>query len=426
MSKALHIGLTGPFASGCTTIAGILQRSSDGFKVISLSDLVKETWLDENNGAKISRARRRDLQDMGNKLRERSGDPAILAKESVKRASTEMDSGCSIVFDSIRNVAEVEYLRQAFYDFYLMGVCCPEISRWGRAQREYEERGCKYADFKADEKRDQNEEGNSLGQQVALCMHDADVLIVNEDHPMKEAVTAFETILKGKLDDYIGLFRGDLRPPTERESYMSIAYNASLMSKCFKRQVGAVIIDDNGIVVGTGYNKNPEPLKACHEEFGECYRNTYIGNQMRELPNCPICKGGLPEKFVPPYICPQCKKDLYEILFRDRAMSKCTALHAEEMAIMNAGARNLRSCTIYTTTYPCFTCAQKILHAGIKNIIYVESYADLDSMKLFEIAIKSGRIALEKFEGIKARAYHRLFGPWRKHIEDQIMTARGA
>jgi deoxycytidylate deaminase len=296
----------------------------------------------------------------------------------------------------------------------------------GFEKKDYEDKDLKSADFRVDERRDRNEEGNPLGQQVTLCMHDADLLIVNEDNPMKEDRTAIETVLDGKLRPYISLFEGELRPPNDWESHMSMAYDASLMSECFKRQVGAIVADTAGIVISTGYNQNPVPLKACHLEFGTCYRNIHIRNKIHEMPHCPVCKEALPENLEHPYICPKCKINLYEMLFEDRAMSRCTALHAEEMALLNAGARNVRGCTLYTTTYPCLTCAEKILYAGIKNIVYVESYPDLDSHRLFQSAIGAGRISLEKFEGIKARAYHRLFGPWRKRMEERLMEQKAA
>jgi deoxycytidylate deaminase len=114
------------------------------------------------------------------------------------------------------------------------------------------------------------------------------------------------------------------------------------------------------------------------------------------------------------------------MVIRDRAMSKCTALHAEETAILNSAGRTLEDCTLYTTTFPCFTCAQKIVFAGIKKIVYVESYPDLDSIKLFDKVKDISGLRLIKFEGIKARAYHRAFGPWRKRMEDEVTMKRSS
>ena len=95
---------------------------------------------------------------------------------------------------------------------------------------------------------------------------------------------------------------------------------------------------------------------------------------------------------------------------------KRTALHAEEKAILTAGSRNIEGCTIYTTTFPCFTCSQKIVFSKIKNVVYVEPYPDQDSIAL----LKEADIKVNKFEGVKAKAYFRVFGPWQRKKEEQI------
>jgi len=417
------LGLTGPFGSGSSTIREILGKAPFNFKTYCLSDIVKDTWS-KWNGRDAKEATRKELQNTGNKLRKDHNDAAILARKTLELADKESQDK-SLIFDSIRNVAEVEYFRQRFYDFYLIGVCCSESFRWERVRKDqYERFGLRYSDFKTDEERDQNEEGVFFGQQVALCMHEADLLIVNENQPMRDDRISVENILREKLQDYAGLFDGNLRPPFDHESFMSIAYDASLMSRCFKRQVGAVIVDENGTVISIGYNANPKTMKPCYEEFGDCYRWVHIDRQIGELTSCPFCGTKFDKTLAYPYRCPKCDKDIYRSMVRDRAMSKCTALHAEEMAIINAANRNLGGHSIYATTFPCFTCAQKILQTGIKNITYVESYPDLDSIALFRKAAETREVLLRKFEGVKARAYHRLFGPWRKHMEDEISKKR--
>jgi deoxycytidylate deaminase len=201
---------------------------------------------------------------------------------------------------------------------------------------------------------------------------------------------------------------------------MSMAYAASLLSQCFKRQVGAVIIDERGIVVSVGYNENPKPLGPCYDEFGDCYRDMYSEQIMATFKACPLCKKGL-SNLTYPYRCPHCKENIYHAVVRDRALGRCTALHAEEKAIINAQSTNLGGCTLYVTTYPCFTCAQKIISSGIRSICYVESYPDVDSIKLFDTAAKKGKIIMmDKFEGVKARTYFKLFGAWRKDKETKM------
>jgi deoxycytidylate deaminase len=423
MNRPLYLGLTGPFGSGCTTIMNqVLEKDPYFFKCFSLSNFVKQTWLDRNPGKDITNTPRKELQDIGDELRQ-NGKESVLAEYVVNKAKETTGPKDSIVFDSIRNVAEVDYLRRSYHDFYLIGVCCSESNRWERVKSDYEKQTLQLKNFKEDEQRDQNEEGRSSGQQVALCMYEADILIVNDNLPMVNQTAAVHT-LKEKLGGYIDIFNGKLRSPTEFESYMSIAYDASLMSRCHKRQVGAVLVHSSGAIISVGWNANPKPMKSCVDEFGDCYRVLRVEEQLNSMKSCPLCFKAFDIELRYPYACPHCGQDVYKGLFRDRALSKCTALHAEEMAILNAGQRTLDGYTLYTTTFPCFTCAQKIIYAGIKQIIYVESYPDLDSIELFNKVEKTGEVKLHKFEGIKARAYHRSFGSWRKAVEDSIIQKK--
>ena len=48
-------------------------------------------------------------------------------------------------------------------------------------------------------------------------------------------------------------------------------------------------------------------------------------------------------------------------------------IHAEENAILNA-TFPLQGCKIYTTTFPCYNCAKRIISAGIKIVIYQHEY----------------------------------------------------
>lgn len=427
MSPPLRLGLTGPFGSGCTTIAKlVLVKSPHNFKRFSLSDFVKQEWERSNPGKKADEdAKRSELQNCGDMLREKNGD-AFLAAKSSEEAEKKAGPEGPLVFDSIRNIAEAEFFRAKYHEFFLVGVCCSESDRWNRVQPHYDKFGLKYPDFSRDDERDQNEEGIPFGQQVSLCMHDADLLITNDNQVMIDNDTLIAHALSKKLDNYIEIFKGKPRSPTEPESYMSMAYDASLMSRCIKRQVGAVLVGQRGNVVSIGWNNNPEPLKSCPEEFGDCYRMMRIDEQLAQYRICLFCAHQFQETLKYPYKCPKCGTDIYRMVIRDRAMSKCTALHAEETALLNSAGRTLEDCTLYTTTFPCFTCAQKIVFAGIKKIVYVESYPDLDSIKLFDKVKDIIGLKLMKFEGIKARAYHRAFGPWRKRMEDEATMKRSS
>lgn len=408
------IGLTGSFGSGCSTLSESLRKL--GFEPFSLSAYIKDIWCGRNKDKKMEAATKKELQDIGNELRKQNGDD-FLAKKAVEIASKKADDKNQLVFDNIRNLKEADYLRKEFPNLFLIAVDCSSRIRWDRVKQEYKARGEDEDQFEIDNRRDQFEEWNEHGQQVELCVDDADIMIDN-DETFETRGIAIEK-LKAKIEPYVNLLNAKLRPPTAFESYMSIAYSASLMSQCIKRRVGAVIVDERkDAILAIGYNENPHPIKPCLIAYYQCYRDLYKIKYFEELERkgekCPKC-GQQIKDVKYPFLCPtkDCNFDLDKHFIRDKAMNRCTALHAEEKAILSAGSRNIENCTIYTTTFPCFTCAQKIVYSKLGSVVYVEPYPDEDSIRI----LKEAKIIVRKFEGVKAKAYFKVFGPWRREME---------
>ena len=334
-----------------------------------------------------------------------------------------------LVFDSIRHPDEIVALRKLSHNCFIISMHSSLLERWRRLQSEYETKSLTIQDFKDDDERDANEDA-PYGQKVQLCVDDADISIRNESYFAPKHKQREE--LDKKIWPYIELVRGkDVRPPSPDESMMAMAYTKALTSSCYKRQVGAVIHDENGTVLGVGCNENPIPLGSCYDEWGECYRDLYKKRILEGLANtkCPKCDKVLGPSLLPPYKCIECGFNIDKHYIRDKAMSRCTALHAEESAIINVGGRNLRGCTIYTTTFPCFLCAHKIIGSGIKKVVYCEAYPDPDAAALFEAVnqkYKAHSIQVYNFEGVKARAYFRVFDYWRRETEKRIDEKRRA
>jgi len=116
--------------------------------------------------------------------------------------------------------------------------------------------------------------------------------------------------------------------------FMNLATDLAKRSHCVKAQVGAVLTKDTRII-SIGYNGPPAGTHNCDEEW-------------------------------PEYGCA-----------RDAKGSCSLALHAEENAILYAsknGSR-LEGTTLYVTLSPCLPCARLIYSAGIKHVIYKDSYA---------------------------------------------------
>ena len=309
----------------------------------------------------------------------RGGNLAILAELAQRSLEEDKDEHSRIVIDGIRNISEIEFLSDVFGNrFYLFALECPQSNRWERLQPSYERQNLGINDFLRDDRRDRNEELD-YGQQVQLCVDQADVLIDNSDDVSR-------TELREKLVDYAELVLGlKYRFARPIEIYMNVAYSASHGSKCIKRQVGAVLInaDPNvvGEVIGQGFNENPINTHPCIEEPryganlkaqipGRCYRDIVRQDAFVQLSEkgirCPRCgeKIELIKAQGPPWSCAKCKGDLEEHFWPERAMTFCTAVHAEVAAILSAAGR-AKKATLYTTTFPCFQCAEKIAQSGI-------------------------------------------------------------
>jgi deoxycytidylate deaminase len=295
--------------------------------------------------------------------------------------------------------------------------------------KEYQPKGRTLQDFHSDDERDRDQEF-MYGQQIQLCVDQADVLVTND----AEVTLAS---LRRKLAEYAELVTGENpRYAEPKEILMNLAYSSSHGTKCLKRQVGAILVTappgEMGEIVGQGFNENPIGTRPCVEEpqygadedqgkLGRCFRDivrheSYV-KFARSKRRCPACGKVLTAKIskVPPWRCAKCNAQLEEFFWPERAMSLCTAVHAEVAAIMAARGR-ARGATLYSTTFPCFQCAEKLTHAGVKFVVYTEPYPDIRAATRLEIA----GIDVAKFEGIRSGRFDEIFSRARPHISEQV------
>lgn len=162
--------MVGPIASGKSEVAKYLRKL--GFSYYSLSDRVREEA--SYRGLPLSRE---NLQDVGNDLRESLGGH-ILAERTLELL---VESNEPIVIDSIRNPAEIKFLRDAL-DISVIGISASTENRlqWylNRAEQRGED-GLSEADFFKANDRDLGIGEGRAGQQVGLCMGMADYVIPN-------------------------------------------------------------------------------------------------------------------------------------------------------------------------------------------------------------------------------------------------------
>ena len=115
--------------------------------------------------------------------------------------------------------------------------------------------------------------------------------------------------------------------------YLQMARVWAENSYCVRRKVGALIVKDN-MIISDGYNGTPAGFEnVCEDDMGK----------------------------TKPYV-----------------------LHAEANAITKVAksANNCDGSTLYLTTSPCLECAKLIIQAGIKRVVYSDSYRLEEGLEL--------------------------------------------
>jgi len=199
--------------------------------------------------------------------------------------------------------------------------------------------------------------------------------------------------LKKIVTKYIDLIENKTKyEPTEMETLMAMAYANSMRSSCSQRKVGALIIDEYGNVFSSGYNEVPVLERPCRKIYGECYRK-YLRKNIDEKIKLELKDDVLTDKVS------------LIVKNNSKMLDYCRALHAEENAIVNMArlsvSANYSKATLYTTTYPCNLCANKIAQVGIKTIIYYEPYPQEEAKK----TLAAHKVNQKPFEGVTFNSY---------------------
>ena len=121
------------------------------------------------------------------------------------------------------------------------------------------------------------------------------------------------------------------------QRYLDMARIWAQNSYCQRRQVGALVVKQ-GMIISDGYNGTPSGFEnVCEDE----------------------------NNLTKPYV-----------------------LHAEANAItkLARSSNNSDGATIYITASPCIECAKLIIQAGIKRVVYGETYRLNDGIELLEKA----------------------------------------
>uniref|UniRef100_A0A915C604 Probable deoxycytidylate deaminase n=2 Tax=Parascaris univalens TaxID=6257 RepID=A0A915C604_PARUN len=159
------------------------------------------------------------------------------------------------------------------------------------------------------------------------------------------------------------------------EYFMAVACLAAQRSKDPITQVGAVIVNPDLKIIGSGYNGMPN---GCSDDV---------------MPWGKDSDNPLETKY--PFVC-----------------------HAEMNAVLNRNCESVKGSTIYTVLFPCNECAKLIIQAGISEVVYKRDKPDkvevIASKKMFDIT------------GVRYRQFHskrQVFIDFGSEVRDAVLGA---
>jgi dCMP deaminase len=133
--------------------------------------------------------------------------------------------------------------------------------------------------------------------------------------------------------------------PSIDEYYTRMVSLVATRGTCPRRQVGAVLVDNTGKLVATGYNGPPAGMDHCIDVPCPGTRDTPGDN------------------------------------------TRCVAVHAEANAVLQAASSRREPHTLYCSCTPCFSCAKLLITAGVKEIVAGVIYqGDLEGLHLLDKA----------------------------------------
>lgn len=449
-SNEIVIAFAGPIGAGIQSVinktrASLLEIGYSRVAIIKLSNCLTDKL---ENGplqpllVETEKSNRlayyRKLQQAGRDLRERTKNMQILAEYAVQQIVVDRehnrelgeseDDRVAYLIDQVKRPEEVELLRALYRNlFYLVGVTKPFKQRRKILEEEgvYEEETDELMEI------DRNEEGKG-GQRLDKTLHLSDFFVRNDSNLER----------RDSIKRFVSLIHGDKgKTPDRLEIGMYAAYAAGLRSACLSRQVGAAITNKAGEIIATGCNDVPAPFgglysansqfdhRCVHEKEGACFNDREkrklqqsIGEVVRrKMADLQI------EKPIESAWLDALLDSVYDETRLGSLIEFSRSVHAEMDAIVSlarTGSVGVSGATLYTTTFPCHSCARHIVAAGIKEVYYIEPYEKSMAEVLHKDAIafeepreaandgdesEEHRVKFLHFEGVAPRLFAAVF-----------------
>lgn len=147
--------------------------------------------------------------------------------------------------------------------------------------------------------------------------------------------------------------------------FLGITRAVAVRADCTRRAVGAVIVDTDHRIIGTGYNGSPPGGPSCLK--GECPRGQHFA----------ACAGDSKCLHKPGFCNPRCAcgntwpcpESVAPGSSYDTGPGQCEAVHAEANALLFSRT-SVKGAALYCTDEPCGGCMRLIKGAGIIRVIW--------------------------------------------------------
>lgn len=469
----LFIGLVGATGTDLNTVYNNIEETLKEFNYnvhkIKISKFFYDSYftnkydtiIDQNNTFQ----RIYDQMEAGNKILEESGCLSILAmyaiqeiqkiREEIYHKNSRSEKGIAYIFQSLKHHEESKLLSEVYGPgYYQIGVYSEEEKRIEYLESK---KGISKLDARKLIEKDTAED-KPHGQKTRDTFQLSDFFIKQGQNTKEDSQKDIHRIF-----DLI--FGHPYKTPTRDEHAMYMAYAYSARSADLSRQVGAVVCNESGDIIGLGSNDVPcfgggpywpdhkyrdwrdyryvqDEWKRDDIEKGQAGgRDTNQVNRdqiMEEI--ITICRNDLKidqnqtenkvSKFDIDKIHAEIIRDLKEKIRNDlkQKLLKETGIsdikgfgrptHAEMSALLSCTRNGVspKDGTIYCTTFPCHNCTRHIIDAGIKRVVFVEPYPSSkakllhsDSISIEKIDNEHKKIIFEHFIGVAARRYLDLF-----------------
>jgi deoxycytidylate deaminase len=409
----------------------------------------------------------RQLQDMGDELREKLGPEALarlgafLITEERKRLSDGQRRTAWLI-RSLRRPEEVDEFRRIYGSrFILIGVHAPESIRLRAAstrRRRWAPTTSARFDVEAieDLRRDEDDPTFQYGQAMRRAFSLGD-FFVDAQSPARLNQTL------GRVVEL--MFEEPFVPPTRDEQAMYLAYTAALRSAEMGRQVGAAIMTHEGDLLAVGTNEVPsgkgglywspdepdgrdfaqEPpvdsntewqRRVTRELLVRMAERKWLGGGMFDETTRRMKVGGK-EVEQDSIDVPDVKLDEFLEAVQSTRFSALTefgrAVHAEMDALTTAARNGIRvnGSQLVCTTFPCHNCTRHIIAAGVRRVVYLHPYAKSLARELHEDSIiidpaapglVDGKVVFEQYIGVAPRVYPQYFD--FRHVERKRSDGR--